>query len=268
MPELSRLNASIYYETFDGGIGPWVTLINGFTRSSQDFKSLGRRIASQGGRALSFDNRGAGKTESPTNFIAQDIVDDVFYLWDQLNVEASHVLGISYGGILSQLLTAQATDRVLSLCLVSTAPSSAYIFKTNQMSEPTPEQVEAYLKRYVSSGWISKNPMLFGGLVKATRKAFEDPKLRENTLAQRQALGEFNHERLLRELKPLPVLVLHGAEDQIIDPAAVAAFKSLMPYCETKVFEGIGHLLLAEMPHLFFDEVIAFQARVSESSQL
>ena len=84
--------ASIYYETH-GESGDWVTLINGHTRTVRDFKMFTKKLIASGFRVLVADNRGAGETETSFPFTLEDIAEDIHDIWEELNIDKSHVLG-------------------------------------------------------------------------------------------------------------------------------------------------------------------------------
>ncbi len=93
MPYLERDNAKIYYEVW-GDSGPWVTLVNGHTRTMRDFRAMGYYLNERGWRALAIDNRGSGRTESPLDFTIDMMADDIEALWNELDIDESHLLGI------------------------------------------------------------------------------------------------------------------------------------------------------------------------------
>lgn len=252
-------NTRIYYDTWGEGTGPWVTLVNGYSRSSSDFRAMARFLVERGFRVLTFDNRGSGKTETPLDFSLQDIVDDVFALWDSLKVTRSFILGISYGGVVSLNVAHRSPNRVSGLALVSTSATSRYVHAGEQLYNMPMETVEAELAKYFSPAFAEANRVLFKALVKETAKAFSDPESRERTRAQRRALNNFDFTAYLPALR-MPVLVAHGTADQVIDPAAAEDFRQGIPQAKVELFPGVGHLLLAETPKRFYEVVAGFFA--------
>ena len=257
MAVLKRGEARIYYETYGEGAGEWVTLVNGSSRSSSDFRAFARVLVENGYRVLTPDNRGAGRTESWPEFTLADIAEDIAAIWDELGVDRSHLLGISLGGMISQTLAGAYPDRVASLSLVSTSPTARYLHPGNQLDSATPEDVEREMTKYFSPGFIARNQLLYKSMLKETGKAYNDPVSRERARGQRRATQGFDFVGRLGELT-MPALVVHGDADEVIEIAAVDAFRQGLPHAQVAIFEGAGHLLLVEAPKRLYETVVAF----------
>jgi pimeloyl-ACP methyl ester carboxylesterase len=257
MAYLERPQARIFYEEEGPSDAACLTLLNGYSRSSSDFRALSKFMSSKGLRVLRLDNRGAGKTENADGFTVDDMVGDVLALWDFLGIASAHLLGISYGGVLSQLLANRYTSRVRSLVLVSTTSSSFFLQLDNNLSAQDPETIEKNLARYFSPKFAEKNPVLFRGMVKETAKVFTNPESRARTAQQRQALHKFDFTPLLHAIR-CPTLILHGEDDQVISPEAADVANRAIRQSTLEIFPGVGHLFLAESPTLFYESVWAF----------
>lgn len=257
MPYLDKPPVRVFYEVEGPADGPCVTLLNGFSRSSTDFRAMSRFLAEKGWRVLRIDNRGAGKTESPDGFKATDLTDDVVGVWDALGIDDSHVLGISYGGVLTLLTAHRYSKRVRSIVLVSTTPSSFFLQFDNYLPSQTPEEVETYLRRYFSKRFTEQNPVLFRSLLKETAKAFLDPTLRARAAQQRAALNRFDFTPLLLSISQ-PALIIHGEEDLVVSPEAAEIAHRSLKNSRLEMIPDVGHLLLAEVPKLFYERVAAF----------
>ena len=88
MPWLEQSETKIHYERF-GEKGPWVTLVNGYTRSGADFKFLAKFLVSHGHQVLVLDNRGCGKTQCDAGFTLKDMAEDIIAIWQQENIDKS-----------------------------------------------------------------------------------------------------------------------------------------------------------------------------------
>lgn len=69
-------------------------------------------------RVITFDNRGAGKSDKPLGpYTIKMMAEDTIGLMDHLNVEKAHVLGYSLGGMIAQELAISYPKRVDKLVL-------------------------------------------------------------------------------------------------------------------------------------------------------
>jgi pimeloyl-ACP methyl ester carboxylesterase len=84
------------------------------------------RMLAEGQRfVIRYDHRDTGRsvTYEPARpgYTASDLVADAAALLDAYEIQAAHVVGVSMGGALAQLLALDFADRVLSLTLISTS---------------------------------------------------------------------------------------------------------------------------------------------------
>lgn len=266
MPFFQRGSAKIYYEVFapEGtDRGQWVTLINGHARSSTDFKAFAKYLSGLGYSVLTPDNRGSGKTESPP-FIFADMLQDVVALWKELGIARTHLLGISYGGVISQNLAAGNPQIVSSLVLASTTCQSSYLNSDRRLAElAAPERVEEMAK-YFGGEFASRNPVLYKSLTKQMAAVFDDEAFVQKARKQRIALNLFDFRILCSSIK-VPTLILHGAEDRVIVPESAHALHKLIAGSDLEIWEGIGHLFLAESPRRFYERASQFFEAVSKA---
>ncbi len=257
MPFAENSGARIYYEVEGSTTAPCITLLNGYSRSSTDFRAMAKFLDERGYRVVRVDNRGAGKTENDPSFTVSEMVSDVVAVWDALEIKKSAVLGISYGGVLSLLLGNQFGDRLSALILVSTTPSSFFLSVDNDISAQPPEKVESSMAHYFSAGFAKDNPILYKSLLKETAKAFLNPASRERSAQQRAALKKFDFTPLLHSIR-CPTLIVHGGEDGVISPEAAEVAHRAIKQSELEIVPGIGHLFLAEAPRILYERVCAF----------
>ena len=79
--------------------------------------------ACEGFRTIRFDTRGHGATDrSDGPYSLSLLAEDVVRLMDHLELEKSHYVGVSMGGMIGQTLAIEHQSRVLSLALVNTTP--------------------------------------------------------------------------------------------------------------------------------------------------
>jgi 3-oxoadipate enol-lactonase len=255
MPFIDVPHAQLYFET-NGDKGPWITLINGHTRSSKDFRNLARILVEAGFQCLTFDNRGSGQTKTTESYSYTDMVQDVYALWDKFGIKRSFVVGISMGGMLSEII---ASEREISgLVLVSTGVGQPDLNPNN--SGPwgsSLEEVSARMSQYFTQGFASRNKLLIDAMNKQIFQAIQNDGFEEKAQEQRAAISKMNNQSRLEQIK-CPTLILHGSEDQIIPIASAHNLNVSIPNAELKIIDGAGHLLLAEDSKTLAKSIVDF----------
>jgi 3-oxoadipate enol-lactonase len=260
---LQNGSVRIHFQTW-GTSGPWITLVNGHTRSLRDFNFVAKNFASRGLRVLSFDNRGAGQSTCELDFTISDMVSDILALWDNLSIPKSHLAGISMGGQICQLLATSAPERVETLILISTASRATWIaHSSNDEWIPDQTAIEGRLSRHFSASYLSKNRLILRAMAKSMLGNV-DGTFNMNARAQRQAIADFDLTQRLGEIK-IPTLVIHGSEDAIISPQAAEELARLIPLAQLAMISGAGHLLLAEARQILEDLISSFLSKFQKS---
>ena len=245
MPFFDRKNAHIYFET-SGETGPFVTLVNGHTRSSRDFRLLSKNLVEAGYQCLCFDHRGCGLTTELGDFTVQDMVEDILALWESLKIEKSFVLGISMGGMISQIIAAQHPQKVLGLILVSTAASESQLNNLDAGPWGTDlKSIESRLLNYVTAEFQERNKLLLQAMSKQIQNSVEKERFDERAKAQRKALQGLDNTAILSKINA-KTLIIHGQEDKIIPIKAAFGLSTAIKNSQLLTKQGIGHLLLAE----------------------
>ncbi|HYX39269.1 MAG TPA: alpha/beta hydrolase [Oligoflexus sp.] len=257
MPFMVRDDVEIFYEVL-GTDGPWLTLVNGHTRSSRDFRLLAGNLSKQGVRCLLFDNRGAGETKNSPHFTLDDIAEDILQLWDELGIDRSIVMGLSMGGIVSQILTHKAEGRVQGLILVSTASSESSL--SSAAFTPwgqTEDSVFQKLQAYFTEGFLQRNKLLVQAMAKQILQSITADHFEERAHHQRQAMRGVDTRTFLGSLH-LPTLIIHGTDDRIIPVSAGEELAKLIPGAQLKKLPDVGHLVLAEYSKNLTQDVLEF----------
>ena len=86
-------------------------------------------------QVITFDNRGAGKSDKPQGpYSIRIMADDAAALMDCLGIKKAHIMGMSMGGMIAQEVAINYPERMMKLVLAST-----YACQDQQSSGSTPE---------------------------------------------------------------------------------------------------------------------------------
>lgn len=256
MAFLKTNQAEIFYEVI-GDSGPLLTLVNGHTRSSADFRMMTRYLTEHGIRSLIFDNRGSGRTKYSGPFSLDDMTQDILDLWNDLQVTNSAVLGISMGGLISQKLSYENPSRVSKLVLVSTAADPQYIMPGRGEWSEDESQIRDKLGRFFSTSYLAKNTAIFDAMVKQTQKAILENNFSERAVDQKNAFMGTSFADKVDRIQ-CPTLIIHGADDRAVDPEGARQLQRSIKNSRLALLEGRGHLLLAECPKDLYSLVVQF----------
>lgn len=120
MPGMDLDGLRLHYE-LDGTDGPLVTLLGGLGNPLAAWTALTGRLISNGYTVLRIDTRGAGDSAGPPGpYDTQTLATDIDRAMEQLDVRATHLVGLSLGGMIAQHLAARHTDRFTSVTLACT----------------------------------------------------------------------------------------------------------------------------------------------------
>jgi len=232
------------------GTGPALLVNSGIGASlelTQPFcAALTRRLT------IAWDAPGAGDSETPRSRPSlRRVADAAVHLLDELCHEQVDVIGISWGGLVTQELARRHPSRVRRLVLAATG--------TGWTSIPGDVRVLPILlntRRYTSPSFLEVvGPRLYGGDVR------RDPELlrRQGTLRllhpptsagywwQLTATAGWTSVTWLHRL-PQRTLVLGGDDDPISHPANGRLLARLIPHATFTVIEGGGHLFAITRP--------------------
>jgi pimeloyl-ACP methyl ester carboxylesterase len=216
-----------------------------------------RLLADRGRFVIRYDHRDTGRsvTYAPgrPGYTGDDLVADAAGVLDAYELPAAHVVGVSAGGALAQLLALGFPGRVRSLVLISTsfavptdralpAPTEAFgRFAANvELDWSDPESVIEYLVAY--------SRVLAGGQRPFDEAAARDLARRDIERARNFAAAQ-NHDRLREgepSAKPLstiavPTLVIHGTADPMFPIAHGEALSEEIPGATLLPLQRAGH---------------------------
>ena len=177
-------------------------------------------------RAVAFDHRGAGHSDKPmqeytTSLLAEDAVE----LLDTLSIGQAHIVGVSTGGAVAQVLALDHPSRVRSLTLVSTwARPDAYYGRIQEMRKRVllAMGVEPYVK--LSSLWTA-GPAQFRDML-GRLEAYETAQIEQAAPVEVIAAridATLTHDRLDHLPRITAPTIVIAADDDILTPSYFGA---------------------------------------------
>ena len=274
MPKARNGAVELEYQTFGDGQPETVLLVNGLgsqmTRWPEAFCDL---LVAKGYRAIRMDNRDTGLSSWPKDaYTLADMARDALAVLDAAGIRRAHIAGVSMGGMIVQRLAIDHPGRVLSMTSIMSAPSGDVVATPEAMaviSKPPPSP-EADYEIFVAHGM--KNARTIG----SPGYPWTDAELRQRVIAeharafnpagvgrQRAAIGaDGDRTAELRGLT-IPTVVLHGAEDPLVQPVGGEATAAAIPGAELRIIPGMGHDLPPGLYDIFLDAICAAASRAS-----
>jgi pimeloyl-ACP methyl ester carboxylesterase len=248
-------------ETFGSPGDPAVLLIAGGAQSMVWWEDDWCRLLADGGRfVVRYDHRDTGRsTSSPAghpSYQASDLATDPLRILDALQLPVAHLVGLSMGGGLAQLVAVTRPERVRTLTLMSTTPAGSH--DGGPLPGPAPQVAVTFSSPDPEPEWTDRDAVLLYR-VEAERPyagtlGFDEPRVRwlaarEVDRTRNMAASMTNH-FLLDDAWPAdadltqivaPTLVLHGTADPLFPVEHGRALTRLIPGTRLVELPGVGH---------------------------
>ena len=265
MPFVSATDGTrIHYEvTGKPGATP-VLMIQGLGASKNAW-NLQRIAMATRFRIISFDNRGAGRSDKPTvPFTLEQMAEDAIAVLDAAGVETAHVVGASMGGVISQIVAVKHPHRVRSLTLVCTAcrnhPWRQELLQSWAKTAADKGMIEVGKE---AAQWVM-SPRSFRRLVPAFTWMGPLAALRPRHSFVSQIDAILNtREDLVDQLSTItaPTMVIVGNQDILTPRGDSEEIAERIPNAELVVISGAAHGLMMEHSTTFNKILIEFLKR-------
>lgn len=233
------LNAAI-----DGKDGaPWLTFSNSLGSNHHMWDA---QVAAFGDsyRILRYDTRGHGESDAPDGPYDFDmLIADIIGLWNALNIETSHFVGLSLGGMTGIGLALSHANRVASLaacdCRAETNPGSNAVWQQNiplVETGGTAAIAEATLERWFNENWSTANAERLNDIRMMILETSD-----AGYLGCAQAIQTLDYQRRLGELK-VPALFIGGAQDVGAPVEVMDAMQAAVPGSQRAIIDPAGHI--------------------------
>jgi pimeloyl-ACP methyl ester carboxylesterase len=230
-------------------------------------------LSARGMHVIRFDNRDIGLSShltdaqvpdvraallgdaSSASYTLSDMATDTVGLLDALGLDSAHLVGASMGGMIAQTTAIEHPRRVRSLTSIMSSTGDPSV------GQATPRAMAALLSPPGATRAAAiERTVSIVGVIGSPAFELDEPELRWRTgLAFDRANDPVGVARQLVAIAasgdrtaPLrsvsaPTLVLHGAEDPLVDVSGARATARAIPGAELVIFEGMGHDLPREL---------------------
>ncbi|MEH6545980.1 MAG: alpha/beta hydrolase [Sneathiella sp.] len=273
MPKVKSNGLVIEYETFGLPSDPAIVLIAGLGFQLIDWPvTFCERLATTGFFVIRFDNRDIGLSqklvENPVPDLVAlgetirsgnaldlpynltDMMKDVVGILDALTIDSVHLIGMSMGGMIAQLVAIHYPKRLKSLTSIMSSSGSSALppptaaATTVLMSAPASEDLSDVVAFGLNVNDVIGSPGYRWNREELTahiRRCVERCYYPAGYVRQYAAvLGSPSRAGSLPELTT-PTLVIHGTEDLLVLSEAGKETARLIPNAHLELVEGMGH---------------------------
>jgi pimeloyl-ACP methyl ester carboxylesterase len=249
------------------------------------------RLVGHGLRVIRFDNRDCGgsgrargaKRQSVQLAMArallrlpvrspyrlEDMAKDIVGVLDALRIRRAHVVGVSMGGMIAQVLAATAPERVATLTSIMSSsgnPSPRVALGSTRalgtlLRRPGKlDDVDSITDHLVhvfgvigSPGFRSEPGVMREQMRRVARRGYDAAGAERQLLA---ILASGDRRKLLATIKA-PTLVIHGADDPLVPVAAGVDTASNIPGAQLIIIPGMGHDFAPALQPMLADSIAA-----------
>lgn len=252
---------SLHAESFGSPTDPPILLIMGAMSSAawwpEDFC---RQLSGRGRFVIRYDHRDTGRSTcyapGSADYSVEDLADDAVRVLGGHGLDSAHLVGMSLGGFLAQLVALKHADRVRSLTLVA----SERLGDADPGMPPMDPAILDYHQRAGEMDWSDREAVVdyqVGAwrLLSGSAHEFDEAGIRDLAGADFDRASclpsMFNHAALaggeewfgrLDELA-VPTLIVHGTEDPVLPYAHGLALRNAIRNSSLLTLQGTGHEL-------------------------
>jgi 3-oxoadipate enol-lactonase len=212
----------LHYDMVGDDADPIVCMAHSLTSDSGMWAEQVPFLLQAGFRVLRLDMRGHGGSDStPGDYSMAMLAHDVVTVWDHLKIERTHLVGLSIGGMISQVLAIEHGQRLLSCMLCDTVFRSPYaraeVPRRNRLvteARSLLPLVDLNMERRYSNAFKERRPERWSAL----RATYLNTSI-DGYLGCSSAIRDFDVSERLSSVRT-PTLVLCGSDDLGTPPAS------------------------------------------------
>jgi len=279
-------NINIWWEDFGDPTNPSVLLIMGANANSMQWaREFIDPIVKAGFHVVRYDNRDIGKSSWLTNepsfnfeggsvvssevsYNLEDMASDAIGLLDNLGIDKAHIIGVSMGGMITQVIGLDHSERALTLTPIMSSPGIG--LEDDTLQGPTNEMVDAIVESMSLNmkGEYEDALVVNYRVLSGSRFPFNEDKFRLKAreiiehghnpfCGHGAAVGQSAHRgSRLSEIK-IPTLVIHGTEDAILPYDHGQALAEGISNAQLMTLKGVGHEIPDELAEEIAKKIIS-----------
>jgi len=251
---------------------PLVMLLHGGGQTRHAWSSAAMALVAAGFSVGTYDARGHGDSDwaADKDYSMPAHARDLVAVLRAIGRPAA-LVGASMGGISSLIAAFYAPERVRALVLVDIvpryAPEGVARVRAFMQGHPdgfaTLEDAAAAVEAYNPNRARSRSP---SGLMRSLREGADgrlrwhwDPAVVGDP--PDAALSDLLSARLAALPATLPLLLISGAQSDVVDAEAIAGFRAQAPQAEIVAVSQAGHMVAGDRNDAFAEAIIAFLGR-------
>ena len=251
-------DCEIYYDTIGDPADPALLLVNGLGSQSINYKTEWcEMFAVRGLYVIRFDNRDVGLSTSfegaPTGpegeaYTVSDMAADALAVLDAEGIDRAHVLGVSMGGMIVQMLAIEHPERLLTVTSVMSTTGEPDVGQAAPeafalLTAPPATDRESYVANHVAGlrNWGSPEFADEARWRADAERAFDRSFRPTGTARQFFAIRAGGSRAEGLRGVTVPTLVIHGDKDTLIDASGGRRTAELIPGARFELIEGMGH---------------------------
>lgn len=274
------------YDTFGSSDDPALLLVMGFTAQMTAWdESFCRQLADAGRFVIRFDNRDCGLSTKldgqfvdtmavmaavmedtevpPVPYTLSHMAADAIGMLDHLGIQQAHIAGASMGGMIVQTIAIEHPERLLSATSIMSSTGELEVGQASPealqviLTPPPTDRAEAIARAADYGVWASNRYFDVDRAYELAAAAYDRSSYPEGASRQLAAVyASGDRSEALAALR-VPMLVIHGLDDKLIDPSGGRRTADLVPGSHLLEVADMGHDLPEQLWPMIVGAVLA-----------
>jgi pimeloyl-ACP methyl ester carboxylesterase len=244
-------DVQIHYDVFGDAANPTLLLVNGLGSQCINYKDAWCELfAAEGLQVVRYDNRDVGLSSHlpGVEYTVSDMAADGMAVLDAIGVEQAHVMGLSMGGMIVQMMAIEHPNRVLTMTSVMSDTGEPEFRQSTPRAwelliAPGATNRDEYVQHWINGlhEWGSPEFADEARWAADAEAAFDRSFDPAGARRQFEAVGRSGSRAEKLPGITAPTLVIHGDKDNLIFPIGGERAAALIPGARFELIAGMGH---------------------------